>query len=204
MPLAADGKGEGRYRGGEPVSPFPPFLKGRNGLLDLKQRESPAGKREKDYDEERLKQDGQLKINALTEDDITRKEHYGQNQQVTFIVQNSPDQKMRIGRLGEKAVEYQLPYKNVLPVPVFVPCKIKSVTKEDLKPEFSLSLEELRGKERFERALNNTWSFPDKQQVSVMEKELPRIVQPASGNFRASALLSPLNIYSQPEAAHRG
>ncbi|XP_060679969.1 telethonin-like [Hemiscyllium ocellatum] len=145
-----------------------------------------------------------LNRNALTEDDSTRKEHYGQNQQVTFIVQNSPDQKMRIGRLGEKAVEYQLPYKNVLPVPVFVPCKIKSVTKEDLKPEFSLSLEELRGKERFERALNNTWSFPDKQQVSIMEKELPRIVQPASGNFRASALLSPLNIYSQPEAAHRG
>ncbi|XP_067884398.1 telethonin-like [Heterodontus francisci] len=143
------------------------------------------------------------RITALTEDNSTRKEHYDQNQQVTFIVQSSPDQRMRMGRLGEKALEYQLPYKNVLPVPVFVPCKISVVAKDYLMAEHSPTLAELRTTEKSERVINTRWSCPDKHQGSEMKKELSQIVQPASVNFRASALLSPPNMYSQPEAVHR-
>ncbi|XP_067832428.1 telethonin-like [Heptranchias perlo] len=140
---------------------------------------------------------------ALAEDSSTRKEHYVQNQRATFIVQRSPDQRMRMGRLGEKASEYQLPYRNVLPVPVFVPSKIPSVAKEDLMAEHSLTPEELRAVEKFERALNPRRSCPDKQEGSEMKKELPRIIQPTRVNFRASSLLSPPDMYSQPEAVHR-
>uniref|UniRef100_UPI00398E54CD telethonin-like n=1 Tax=Pristiophorus japonicus TaxID=55135 RepID=UPI00398E54CD len=140
---------------------------------------------------------------ALTEDNSTRKEHYDQNQRATFVVQRSPDQRMRMGRLGEKALEYQLPYKNVLPVPVFVPSKIPLVAKEDLMTEHSPTPEELRVIEKFERALNSRRSYPDKQKGSKMKKGLPGIVQPTSVNFRASALLSPPNMYSQPESVHR-
>uniref|UniRef100_A0A7M4G019 Uncharacterized protein n=1 Tax=Crocodylus porosus TaxID=8502 RepID=A0A7M4G019_CROPO len=60
---------------------------------------------------------------ALLERNSVCHEKYEKQQQDTFLVQRSPYLNIQMGRLGEQMRQYQLPYKNVLPVPLFMPCK---------------------------------------------------------------------------------
>ncbi|XP_060103726.1 telethonin-like [Heteronotia binoei] len=54
------------------------------------------------------------------------RERYETQHQDTFLVQRSPTMKIQMGRPGKKLKMYHLPYKNVLPVPLFIPSKLPS------------------------------------------------------------------------------
>ncbi|XP_043921054.1 telethonin-like [Protopterus annectens] len=122
---------------------------------------------------------------TLSDHNNLQREHYEKKQQMVFLVQMSPDQKMKTGRLGEKMVEYQLPYKKVLPVPVFMPPKV-----QDSRSQRTATPEELRAMEKFENALSDeTGTY--KRHVDDIKKDMPKVVQPSRLNVRISSLLSP-------------
>ncbi|XP_033026862.1 telethonin-like [Lacerta agilis] len=70
---------------------------------------------------------------TLLEWNSFHREKYEKQQQDTILVQRSPSLKIQMGRLGEKMKVYRLPYKNVLPVPLFKPSKLPS--KHNYAPE---------------------------------------------------------------------
>uniref|UniRef100_V9LB16 Telethonin n=1 Tax=Callorhinchus milii TaxID=7868 RepID=V9LB16_CALMI len=124
----------------------------------------------------------------LNEDNVSCKEHYDQKQQAMFILQRSPDQKMRMGRLGGKIMEYCLPYKNVLPVPVFMPSRVQTTAKEDFRTQWSPLLEEKNMRQLgktsnpiFKEAFLNKGEF-----LAIKDTTLPKRV-----GFIASSSLSP-------------
>ncbi|XP_036395192.1 telethonin [Megalops cyprinoides] len=123
---------------------------------------------------------------TLFEKDTLRKESYEKKQVAHFLVQRSPSQKLRLGRHGEKMTEYQLSYKNVLPVPIFVPSK--PVSSKDSNR--ALTPTELQSIMEYERALSSGMCA-EKREVSHITKDIPKVVQPARVSFRASTLISP-------------
>ncbi|KAG7457996.1 hypothetical protein MATL_G00233180 [Megalops atlanticus] len=123
---------------------------------------------------------------TLCERDSSKKESYEQKQVAHFLVRRSPDQRIRLGRQGEKMKEYQLPYKNVLPVPMFMPSKAVQFKESERAPTPA----ELRSIMEFERVLSSG-VCPEKREVCQITKDKPKIIQPINIGFRASGLVSP-------------
>uniref|UniRef100_W5MSR7 Telethonin-like n=2 Tax=Lepisosteus oculatus TaxID=7918 RepID=W5MSR7_LEPOC len=124
---------------------------------------------------------------TLFEQNTSRKESYEKKQVAHFLVQRSPNQKIKLGILGEKMKEYQLPYKNVLPVPMFVPSKAKKEHHRTPTPE------ELKAIMEFEKALSSGLSTK-RREISEIKKDMPKMIQPTQLDFRASNLISPQNV----------
>ncbi|KAL2084290.1 hypothetical protein ACEWY4_019808 [Coilia grayii] len=116
---------------------------------------------------------------GLIENNTSRRESYEQQQWVHFVVRRNLDQTLRIGRYGEKLCKYQQPYKNVLPLPIFVPRNIAQQNDLNQMPA------EDRSFELFNTELL-TGVCADKKDLSQISKDMPPIIQPGRVDFRAS------------------
>ncbi|KAG9355756.1 hypothetical protein JZ751_000594, partial [Albula glossodonta] len=123
---------------------------------------------------------------ALFEKDSSKKESYEREQVTHFLVRRSPEQIIGLGRQGEKLKEYQLPYKNVLPLPVFLPRKA-TLSKDSERAPTPAELQSIM---EFERALSSG-VCPEKRAISQITKDIPKVIQPIRVNFNASGLISP-------------
>ncbi|MEE6528109.1 hypothetical protein FKM82_030068 [Ascaphus truei] len=129
-----------------------------------------------------------------------RRESFRQQGQTRFLVQRSPVQVMRMGRLGGRLTQYQLPYQRALPLPIFKPADL-SVKSEriDTPPQ-------LRGLIALERALSQPGSdglCQDKTPVSQITRDLPPVMQPARMEFAKPGLARSLS-RSLSHEAQRG
>ncbi|KAM3923371.1 telethonin [Leptodactylus fuscus] len=107
---------------------------------------------------------------------VWRRESFRQQGQTHFLVQRSPAQIMRMGRLGHRLTQYQLPYQRTLPLPIFKPADLT------VKMDRMATPPQLRGMIEFERALSNPGNdglCQDKTPISQITKELPPVMQPA-------------------------
>ncbi|XP_041101628.1 telethonin [Polyodon spathula] len=136
---------------------------------------------------------------TLSENNTQKKETYEKKHLDIFLVQRSPDQKMKMGRLGERMTEYQLPYRNVLPVPIFMPSKVMSVAKDLTRAPTPAELKAIM---EFEKALSKGVSV-GRREISEITKEMPKVIQPIRMDFRASNLVAPRNVLPQFEAVLR-
>ncbi|XP_067305648.1 telethonin [Pseudorasbora parva] len=127
---------------------------------------------------------------TLVEKDSIRKERYESKQVVHFTVRRYPNQMIRMGREGEPMVEYRLPYRNILPIPIFVP---RDATQPGVTREPSPS--GIKSAMDTETSLNGVCL--QKREVSSITEHKPMVIQPRSPDFRASRLISP------PRDAHR-
>ncbi|KPP70450.1 telethonin-like [Scleropages formosus] len=123
---------------------------------------------------------------TLLESDALRRESYTRAQVAHFLVQRSPQQRIRLGRLGQGMTEHQLPYRNVLPVPIFAPSNVASLKEASRTP----TPDELRAAVALERELSSG-VCADKTEVSHITRDMPKVVQPRRVEFRASGLISP-------------
>lgn len=126
---------------------------------------------------------------ALLERNSIRHEQYEKQQQDTFLVQRSPYLNIQMGRLGEKMRQYQLPYNNVLPVPLFMPCKLPvqhSPAEEWKSPTMDR-----------QTAMSNGYATA-KREVEQIKKDLPKLIQPAKLDFQVSSLVSRPHMALQP------
>ncbi|XP_068120339.1 telethonin [Hyperolius riggenbachi] len=117
--------------------------------------------------------------------DIWRRESFAQQGQTRFLVQRSPAQIMKMGRLGHRLTQYKLPYTRTLPLPIFKPADLTTKMDRIATPP------QLRGMIEFERALSHPGSdglCQDKTPVSQITKELPPLKQPARMEFAKPAL----------------
>ncbi|KAM8947432.1 telethonin [Pelodytes ibericus] len=108
--------------------------------------------------------------------DIQRRESFRQQGETRFLVQRSPAQIMRMGRLGNRLTQYQLPYQRALPLPIFKLADLSTKMERNATPP------QLRSMMDFERALSHPGSdgvCQDKIPVSQITKELPPVMQPA-------------------------
>ncbi|KAE8574892.1 hypothetical protein XENTR_v10003625 [Xenopus tropicalis] len=106
---------------------------------------------------------------------VWRRESFRQQGQTRFLVQQSPAQVMKMGRLGQRLTQYQLPYQRMLPLPIFKPADLSTKMERIATPP------QLRGMMEFERALShpgNDGVCPDKKSLSQITKELPPVMQP--------------------------
>ncbi|XP_041102677.1 telethonin-like [Polyodon spathula] len=126
---------------------------------------------------------------TLSDNNTQKKESY-EKKHLDDLVQRSPDQKMKIGRLGEGVTEYQLPYRNILPVPIFVPNKVLSVVKDSERAPTPVELKAIM---EFEKALSSGVSVGWRE-ISEITKEMPNVFQPIRMDFRASNLVLPRNV----------
>nr|XP_033774620.1 telethonin-like [Geotrypetes seraphini] len=102
-------------------------------------------------------------------------ETYSQQRQTQFMVQRTPWNIMRMGRLGGKTTEYHLPYQRSLPVPIFKPVDLST------KVDWVAPPPELPSRIEFNRALSNSrvnGLCQDKKMISEIKKELPPVMQP--------------------------
>ncbi|KAM4027382.1 telethonin-like [Anomaloglossus baeobatrachus] len=113
----------------------------------------------------------------LSEFDSVNKEGYEQKQQTVFLVQRSPLQNIRAGILGGSMQYYKLPYRSLLPVPLFVPSRLH--TPDELSPE------DLHAK----KISHTNGLCTDKQDISGLVNRLPKVTQPIT--LRVSSLISP-------------
>ncbi len=113
-----------------------------------------------------------------------RKESYERKQVVHFTVRRFLNQTIHMGREGEPLQEYNLPYRNILPIPIFVP---RDVTQPDVTREPSPS--RIKSTMDSETSLNGLCL--QKREVSSITKHKPMVIQPRSPDFRASSLISP-------------
>ncbi|KAM4692349.1 telethonin [Rhinophrynus dorsalis] len=116
---------------------------------------------------------------------VWRRESFRQQGQTLFMVQRSPKQVMRMGRLGGRLTQYQLPYQRSLPLPIFKPADLITKMERIATPP------QLRGMIEFERALSNPGTdgmCQDKIPVSSITKELPPVIQPARMEFTKPGL----------------
>ncbi|XP_055067058.1 telethonin [Misgurnus anguillicaudatus] len=120
------------------------------------------------------------------EKDSVRKESYESKQVVHFKIRRFPNQMLCMGREGEPMREYQLPYKSILPIPIFVP---RGITKPDVTREPSPTALDT------ETGSREIW--PQKREISSITDHKPMVIQPKSLEFRASSLISP------PQELHR-
>nr|XP_033775303.1 telethonin [Geotrypetes seraphini] len=112
-------------------------------------------------------------------------ETYSQQRQTQFIVQRSPLNIIRMGRLGDRATEYHLPYQRSLPVPIFKPADLSTKTEKVATPP------ELHDMMEFERALGNPETnglCQDKKMITEIKKELPPVMQPIRIKFEKPGL----------------
>lgn len=119
-----------------------------------------------------------------SEKDSVRKESYESKQVVHFTVRRFPNQTLCMGREGEPMQEYHLPYKNILPIAMFVP---RDVT----RPDVTRSPSAVDSK----TSANGIW--PQKRELSSITEHKPMVIQARSQDFRASSLISP------PRESHR-
>ncbi|XP_048883073.1 telethonin [Brienomyrus brachyistius] len=117
---------------------------------------------------------------TLSENKTLSKESFTQRRVDHLLVQRSLDQRIRMGRLGQRMEEYHLPYRNVLPVPMFVPRNVSSLRDSQRTPT----------PEELERG-RSSGVCADKKDVSEITKDIPKVVQPSRVDFRASFLISP-------------
>ncbi|KAM9436505.1 telethonin [Clarias gariepinus] len=107
---------------------------------------------------------------TLTERDSARKECYERKRVRHFVVRRFLNQTFHIGEDGRKLREYQLPYKPMLPLQIFVPRDLRTPpeTHRDLSPTCL----------RSDRDSDKPWS----QKTEI---------QPESTEFRVRTLVSP-------------
>ncbi|XP_018419096.1 PREDICTED: telethonin [Nanorana parkeri] len=116
---------------------------------------------------------------------VQRKESFSQQGQTHFLVQRSPAQIMKMGRLGHHFTQYQLPFQQMLPLPIFKPADLT------FKMDRMGTPPQLRSMIEFERALSNPGSdgiCQNKTPVSQITKELPPLMQPARMEFAKPGL----------------
>ncbi|XP_016095725.1 telethonin-like [Sinocyclocheilus grahami] len=121
---------------------------------------------------------------TLVEKDSMRKESYESKQVVHFSVRCFLNQTIHMGRDGEPLQEYCLPYRNTLPIPIFVP---RDVTQPDIIREPSPS----RTKSTMDSETSLNGVCLQKREVSSITEHKPMVIQPRSPNFRVSSLISP-------------
>ncbi|KAJ1135266.1 hypothetical protein NDU88_001707 [Pleurodeles waltl] len=109
---------------------------------------------------------------SMREADDHRKETYTKCREVQFLVQRSPWNIMKLGRLGEVQTEYHLPYQRALPLPIFKPVDLSGKTERVPTPQ------ELRRMMEFERALSHPGDglCQDKKMISEITKDLPPVM----------------------------
>uniref|UniRef100_UPI00398F659F telethonin-like n=1 Tax=Pristiophorus japonicus TaxID=55135 RepID=UPI00398F659F len=134
---------------------------------------------------------------AVSEVNRARKEGYTRKYQVTYLVQRSPNNTMRMGRLGERLTEYRVPYRNVLPLPIFTPAPISAKVERAVTPPALSGIMEL------ERALGSG-TCQDKRDVSEITKELPRVMQPVRLDGKKADLVQRSLSRSLSHEAQRG
>ncbi|XP_053570506.1 telethonin-like [Bombina bombina] len=122
---------------------------------------------------------------TLIEYNSVLKEGYKKREQSTFLVQRSPLQTIRAGRLGGEMRDYQLPYSTVLPVPLFMPSR--SQAQETLSVR-ELPSAEIKSKSQMTQS---NGLCPEKREVSELLSNLPQITQPTKLQMRVSSLISP-------------
>ncbi|XP_053554017.1 telethonin [Bombina bombina] len=117
---------------------------------------------------------------------LWKRETFRQQGKTRFLVQCSPAQVMKMGRLGQRLTQYQLPYQRALPLPIFKPADLTTKMERISTPPT------LRGLMEFERALShpgNDGMCQDKTPVSHITKELPPVMQPARMDFAKPGLM---------------
>ncbi|XP_075445190.1 telethonin [Ascaphus truei] len=123
---------------------------------------------------------------TLSEDDFLLKEGLEKRQQTVFLVQRSLLQTIRAGRLGGEMRDYQLPYKTVLPMPLFTPSRVQA---QDMLPAVALIPdEELRAKLEM---IYLSGLCAEKREVAGLTSDLPQVIQPTKMQLRVSSLISP-------------
>ncbi|XP_005173586.1 telethonin isoform X1 [Danio rerio] len=120
---------------------------------------------------------------TLAEKDSMKKESYESKQVVHFTVRRFPNQTIQMGRDREPMQEYRLPYKNILPIPIFVP---RDVTQPDVTRSPSPSV---KSSTDTEASLSGVCLH--KREISSITEHKPMVIQPRSPDFRASSLISP-------------
>ncbi|KAG8449327.1 hypothetical protein GDO86_016337 [Hymenochirus boettgeri] len=116
---------------------------------------------------------------------VWKRESFRQQGQTRFLVQQSPAQIMKMGRLGQRLTQYQLPYQRALPIPIFKPADLSTKMERIATPP------QLRGMIEFERALSNPGNdglCQDKTPLSQITKELPPVMQPTRVEFTKPGL----------------
>ncbi|KAM5135498.1 telethonin [Mantella aurantiaca] len=132
--------------------------------------------------------------------DIRKRESFAQQGQTHFLVQRSPAQIMKMGRLGHYFTQYHLPYQQMLPLPIFKPSDLT------IKMDRMATPPQLRSMMEFERALSNPGNdglCQDKTPVSKITKELPPVMQPARMDFAKPGLANSFS-RSMSQEAQRG
>lgn len=115
---------------------------------------------------------------TLTERDSTRKESYKRKRVRHFVVRRFLNQTFYTGEDGTKLHQYQLPYKTMLPLQIFVPRNLS--TPPEARRELSPSC--LRSGGDSEKS----WS-----RKGVVWAGVEDVIQPESTEFRVSTLVSP-------------
>ncbi|XP_067869138.1 telethonin-like [Heterodontus francisci] len=135
---------------------------------------------------------------TLNEVNRVRKESYDRKYQLTYLVQRSPNNIMRMGPLGVNLTEYHLPYRNLLPLPIFTPAHISAkVERAMTPPELSRIME-------FEQALGLGGTCQDKRDISEITKELPPVMQPVRLDGKKSDMVQRSLSRSMSHEAQRG
>ncbi|XP_072105467.1 telethonin [Mobula birostris] len=98
---------------------------------------------------------------TLTEVNAARRETYDKKQRVSYLVQRGPDQRLRMGILGQELREYHLP------LPIFTPALIGPTERPEAEPSL-------------ERAWSPGGVCPDKREISSITRELPPLMQPVT------------------------
>ncbi|XP_056143048.1 telethonin [Lampris incognitus] len=124
---------------------------------------------------------------TLSEKDISRRESYEEQQVVHFIVRRSPSQILKLGSHGGIMTEHQLPSKTTCFVPLLNPISAESSL--DLR-RVSPFLGPPHVQGPVIAQMENNGVCVDKQDVSVIKKDLPKLTKPIRVNFRASSLMS--------------
>lgn len=129
---------------------------------------------------------------TVFEKDTSRGESYEQEQVAHFLVQRSPEQTLRLGRQGGNLTKHQLPHRTPLTVPISTPSKAAPARDSRRSP----SPTDLRKQLKYIMDLESNGVCLDKQEVSLITKDLPGVSPPIRVNFRASHLISPPREFS--------
>ncbi|KAM4687199.1 telethonin-like [Rhinophrynus dorsalis] len=120
---------------------------------------------------------------TLSERDMVLKEGYEKRQQTIFLVQRSPLQTIRVGRLGGDMRHYQLPHKTLLPVPLFTPRLVQA--QDQVLPQDHKALQTSM------KMLQSNGLCVGKRDIVGLVSDLPQVMQPAKMQLRVSSLISP-------------
>ncbi|KAG2460637.1 telethonin [Polypterus senegalus] len=103
---------------------------------------------------------------SVKQKDTSRRESFQRQYEVGCLLQRSPTGVLRLGTAGNVR-EYQLPYRNVLPMPLFTPSDLGAKRHE---PEVVLT-----------PVIDG--ACPDKRAMSDITRDLPPVTQPARMDF---------------------